>query len=79
MNDSDKRSLTIAFVIVVVLFVLFGGGMIGGGMYGGGGGMMGGGHMMGDWTIGGFQWMWLPTLLVLILGILIGWVIWGKK
>jgi hypothetical protein len=38
-----------------------------------GGGMMGGGMM------GGISWMWIPTLLTLGLGVLLGWVLFGKK
>ena len=66
MNESNKTPLVIAFV-VVVLFLIFGGGT-----------MMNGG-MMGQGRIGGFGWMWIPTLLMLGFGILLGWVIFAKK
>lgn len=84
MSESNKTGLIIAFVAVVILFFVFGGGMMtgwgGGGMMGGwgGGGMMGGGNTGGG-TSGGFNLMWLPTLLFLGLGVLFGWMIWGKK
>ncbi|MGI8400798.1 MAG: hypothetical protein ACR2NS_04215 [Gemmatimonadaceae bacterium] len=71
MNDTAKTVLVIAFVAVVLLFLLFGGGMATGAMMSGG--MMGGGRM------GGLSWMWIPTLLTLGLGILLGWAILGKK
>lgn len=71
MNDTAKTVLVIAFVAVVLLFLLFGGGMATGTMMSGG--MMGGGRM------GGLSWMWIPTLLTLGLGILLGWAILGKK
>ena len=71
MNESKNTSLVIAFFVVVVLFLLFaGGGMTGSMMHGG---------MMGNGLVGGFSWMWIPTLLTLALGILIGWAIFGKN
>jgi hypothetical protein len=82
MNESSKTPLIIAFVVVIVLFLIFGGGAMTGSMMGGG--MMGqggiGGYRMGHgWINGGFSWMWIPTLLTLGLGVLLGWVIFGKK
>jgi len=53
------------------------GSMIGGGMMGQGG--IGGYRMGHGWINGGFSWMWIPTLLTLGLGILLGWLIFGKK
>jgi hypothetical protein len=73
MNESSKTPLIIAFVVVVGLFLIFGGWAMTGSM-------MGGGMMMGQgWRNGGFNWMWIPTLLTLGLGVLLGWVIFGKK
>jgi len=82
MNESNKTPLVIALVVVVVLFLIFGGGLMTGSMMGGG--MMGqggiGGYRMGQgWINGGFSWMWIPTLLTLGLGVLLGWLIFGKK
>ena len=71
MNESSKTPLVIAFVVVVVLFLIFGGGAMTGSMMGGG--------MMGRGWMGGVNWMWIPTLLTLGLGVLLGWVIFGKK
>ena len=67
MTESNKTPLFIAFVVVVVLFLIFGGGT-----------MMNGG-MMGQGRIGGFGWMWIPTLVMLGFGILLGWIIFAKK
>ncbi len=68
MTESNKTPLIIAFVVVVVLFLGFGGGtMMNGGMMGQGG------------STGGFGWMWIPTLLTLGLGILLGWMFFGQK
>jgi len=70
MNESNKTPLIIALV-VVVLFLIFGGGAMTGSMMSGG--------MMGHGWIGGFSWMWIPTLLTLVLGVLPGRMIFGKK
>ena len=71
MKETNNTGLVIAFVVVVVLFLLFGGGAMTGATMSGG--MMGGG------TMGGISWMLIPTLLTLGLGVLIGGAIWGKK
>jgi len=71
MNATARTTLAVAFVVVVILFLLFGGGMMTGATMSGG--MMGGGMM------GGISWMWIPTLLTLGLGILLRWVLFGKK
>jgi len=80
MNESSKTPMVIALVVVVVLFVIF----LGGAMTGSMGGMMGqggiGGYRMGHgWINGGFSWMWLPTLLALAIGVVLGWAIFAKK
>lgn len=71
MKETNRTALIIAFVLVLVLFLIFGGGMMTGSMMSGG--------MMGHGWIGGMSWMWVPTLLTLGLGILLGWAIFGKK
>jgi len=71
MNTTSKTALIIAFVVVVVLFLLFGGGAMTGATMSGG--------MMGSGMMGGVSWMWVPTLLTLGIGILLGWAIFGKK
>jgi hypothetical protein len=82
MNESNKTPLIIAFVVVVALFLFFGSGAMTGSMIGGG--MMGqggtGGYRMGHgWISGGFSWMWIPTLITVLLGAILGWAIFGKK
>jgi len=82
MNGSSKTPLIIALVVVVVLFLIFGGGLMSGSMMVGG--MMGqggiGGYRMGHgWINGGFSWMWIPTLVTLGLGALLGWAVFAKK
>jgi len=76
MNATNKTALVSAFVVVVVLFLLLGGGAMTGATMGGG--MMGGG-MMGGGMMGGISWMWISTFLTLGLGVLLGWLIFGKK
>lgn len=71
MNTRTYTPLVIAFAVVVVLFLVFGGGAMTGGMMNGG--MHGGGWM------GERSWMWAPALLALGLGILLGWAIFKKK
>jgi hypothetical protein len=81
MSESSKTPLVIVFVIVVLLFLIFGGvtagSMMGGGMMGQGG--IGGYRMGHGWINGGFHWMWIPALITLGLGVLLGWKIFGKS
>jgi hypothetical protein len=71
MNGTDKTGLVVAFIVVAVLFLLFGGGAMTGATMSGG--------MMGSGMMGGINWMWIPTLLTLGIGILLGWAIFGRK
>jgi len=71
MNTNNKTFLVIAFVIVIVLLLLFGGGAMTGARLGSG--------MMGSGMMGGISWMWIPTVIILAIGILLGWAIFGKK
>ena len=75
MNTKNNISLVVAFVVVIVLFLFFGG-------WGMSGGMMSGGMnrgMNGSGWMGGHSWMWAPTLITLFLGIVLGWAIFKKK
>lgn len=77
MSTNTNGALVVALVVVVVaLFVLFGGGAMTGGRMGGG--MMGGG-MTGTGWMGGLGWMWIPAVLTIGLGALLAWGIFGKK
>lgn len=71
MNSTNKTGLVIAFVVVVALFLLFGGGAMTGATLNGG--------MMGSGSMGGISWMWIPTLLALGIGVLLGWTIFRKE
>ena len=71
MNETNKIVLGVAFAIVVILLVLFGGGTMTGATMSGG--------MMGNGVIGGMSWMWIPGLLMLSLGVLLAWAIFSQK
>jgi len=71
MNETNKTALIIVFSIVVVMLLLFGGGALSGATLSGG--------MMGNGTMGGVGWIWIPTSLMLGLGALLVWVIFGQK
>lgn len=70
MNE-NKTALLIAFVIVIVLLVFMGSGLMLGDMPSGG--------MMGTGSLVGFNWMWLPFLLLLILTGILLWIMFGKR
>ena len=71
MDTTTKTALLIAFAVTALLLLLFGGGMATGTMMSGG--------MMGSGSMGGINWMWLPTLVVVVLGVVLFSVISGKK
>jgi len=71
MNTKNNTPLVIAFAVVVVLFLLFGGGAMTGGMMNGG--------MHGSGWLSERGWMWIPALITLSLGVVLGWVIFKKK
>jgi hypothetical protein len=71
MNTKTNTPLVIAFAVVVVLFLLFGGGAMTGGMMNSG--------MHGSGWMGERSWMWIPALLTLSLGVVLGWIIFKKK
>jgi hypothetical protein len=73
MSASTNRALVVALVVVVGLFVLFGGGAMTGGRMNGGMGMTGAAWM------GGLGWIWIPAVLIVGLGALIVFGIFGKK
>ena len=71
MDTATKTALVIAFAVAALLLLLFGGGMASGTLMSGG--------MMGSGSMGGISWMWLPTLLVVVLGVALFSAISGKK
>ena len=71
MNATNKTALVIAFAVVFVLLLLFGGGAMSGATLSGG--------MMGTGAMGGISWMWIPTVFMLGLGALLVWIIFEQK
>jgi hypothetical protein len=71
MNTTTNTPLVIAFVIVVVLFLGFGGGAMTGGMMNSG--------MNGSGWMGERGWMWTPAIVTLGLGVVLGWLIFKQK
>ena len=71
MDSTNKTPLVIALATVALLLLLFGGGMTTGTMMSGG--------YMGSGSMGGISWMWLPTLLIVVVGAALFSVISGKK
>ena len=71
MDETNKAGLVMAFSVVGVLFLLFGSGALLGATLSNG--------MMGSGTMGGISWMWLPTLVTLGIGIMLGWTIFSRE
>lgn len=71
MNETNKTALVIAFAVAVLLLLLFAGGTMTGATLSGG--------MMGNGAMGGISWIWIPTLLMLGLGVLLVWAVFGQK
>ena len=71
MDATTKTPLVIALAVVAFLLVFFGGGMSTGTMMTGG--------YMGSGSMNGISWMWLPTSLIVVLGVVLFSVIAGKK
>jgi len=71
MDATTRTVLVIAFALVVMLLLLFGGGTMTGATLSGG--------MMGNGAMGGISWMWIPALLMLGLGAVLVWILFGQK
>lgn len=67
----NRTALLIAILIVILLLLFLGGGVMSGAMLSGG--MMGTGRMV------GFNWMWLPVLLLLVLLGIFLWIVFNRK
>lgn len=71
MNNQNKRYLVVALVVMVVLFLYFGIGIL---MEGG---MNRGMHE--NILMSNSNWRLFPTLVTLMIGVLIGWLLFKKK
>lgn len=82
MPTTNKTLLITALVVVAGLFLLFGFGAMSGAMMNGGWmgtGWMDGNGMMGNGWMTGISWMWIPTLLALGFGVVLGWALFGRR
>lgn len=70
-NRSQNTPLNLALVVVAALAVILGVGAWTGSRMSGG--------MMGNGTVGGFSWMWISALLALGAGVVLGWMIFGRR
>ena len=71
MDAASKSTLAIAFAVVAILLLIFAGGMMTGTVMTGG--------MMGSGSMGGISWMWVPTVLIVVLAFALVSNISGKK
>lgn len=71
LNRSHNTPLNLALVVVAVLTVILGVGAWTGSRMSGG--------MMGNGMVGGFSWMWIAALLSLAAGVVLGWMIFGRR
>jgi hypothetical protein len=72
MKTMNNKLLTFAFIIVGIIFLLFCGGAITMTMMNNG--------MNNNGMMNNISWMWIPTIVTLILSIILCWVIfWAKN
>ena len=69
MNKTHNTAIGVGLVIVVILLVVFGGGTIIAMMSG----------VLGNGAIGGISMIWVPALLILIVGIVLAWPFISQK
>ena len=73
MNKISNRYLVIAFLIIAILSLYFGSGVnIDSGMNG----KM---NINESGWMGGNNWRWFPTIVTLLFGFLVGWLLFRKK
>jgi hypothetical protein len=70
-NRSQSMPLNLALIAVAALAVILGVGAWTGSRMSGG--------MMGRGMVGGFSWMWISALLALGAGVVLGWMIFGRR
>jgi hypothetical protein len=71
MNAASKTALVVAFAVAAALLLLFGGGMETGTMMNG--------SLMGNGSMAGFGWMWIPSVVVVVPGVVLVSSIYRKK
>jgi hypothetical protein len=71
LNKTNNRYLAVSFMVLLVLFLYFGGtAMMQGGMSG---------RIKENGWIGGNGWGWIPALFTFVLVVFIGWLLIRKK
>jgi hypothetical protein len=71
MNTRTDIPLVLAFIIVVIVFLLFCGGAITSTMMST--------ELRKSGLMWGISWMWIPTAIAFLVSVLLGWVIFQKK
>ena len=71
INETYRRPLIAILAIALVLILIFGSGTISGSMMSG--------WMTGQERIGGYTFTWVPTLVAVGVGLLLGWLFFGRK
>ena len=71
INESYRRPLIAVLAVAVVLILIYGSGGMSGSMMSG--------WMMSQGRIGGYTLMWVPILFAVGVGILLGWLFFGRK
>ena len=71
MSTTIKTIFVVALVIAFISFLMFGGSPITGSMMSGG--------KMGNQTMDGMGWMWMPGLLFVAIAVLAAWLMFGNQ
>ena len=71
MSTTIKTIFIVALVIAFVSFLLVGGSPITGSIMSG--------KMMGNQTMDGMGWMWMPGLLFVAIAVLAAWLMFGNR
>jgi hypothetical protein len=71
MNINTNKPLFLAFIIVVIIFLLLCGGAITMTMMNA--------EINGNGMMSNISWIWIPAMVALLLSVLLGWAIFWKK
>lgn len=79
MNTKTNTPLTLAFIIVLIVFLLFCGGAISMTIFNPGMDHSMNNGMNNNGFTNNISWMWIPTFVAFIVSVLLGWVLFSKK
>ena len=71
MRTTIKTIFVVALVIAFISFLMFGGSPITGPIMSG--------EMLGNQTMDGMGWMWMPGLLFVAIAVLAAWLMFGNR